>query len=218
MFSRFLDSFPKSLNSKIESSLGIIASAYEQYRKELGVCFNGGKDSVVLLDLVQRFHEENKCDFPMNSFFFKSPHEFPEMAEYVKNAENYWKQNFRVIESASLQQGLSTIVDKYGVNAIFLGVRQSDPKGGNLLPFTPTTEGWADAMRIFPLLEWEYSDIWEYLDVMKLPICDLYKRGYTSIGSPATTKPNPHLYDPLKGEYKHARELKDGSLERLGRL
>ena len=210
--------FSSILNTKIEESLSIINKAYLQFDRNLGVFFNGGKDSTVLLDLVNRYHQDQKLTYKMNSFFLKSPNEFPELTSYVKLAEKYWEQNFKVIKSNSLKIGLKMLAEQYNIKAYMLGVRGSDPEGKGIGFFQPTTPGWPKATRVFPLLNWNYDDIWMYLDGLKLPTCELYQKGYTSIGSISKTKPNPYLYDNESHTYKHARELKDGSLERCGRL
>jgi len=41
---------------------------------------------------------------------------------------------------------------------------------------------------------------------------------YTSIGSVDDTTPNEHLFDEKTKSYRPAYELKDGTLERAGRL
>jgi FAD synthetase len=72
-------------------------------------------------------------------------------------------------------------------------------------------------MRVLPILFWEYSDVWDYIKKENIPYCPLYKEGYTSIGGRRNTIPNPALKLD-DGTYRHAAELEDGSLERLGRV
>lgn len=219
MLNSFISSFPSPLNKKIEESFRIINLAYAKYRKDICVCFNGGKDSTVLLDLVYKYHTKTSIgqQIPLKSFFFDSKDEFPEMNKYIAEVQNYWKHDLTILETSSLKEGLDKIVGKYGMRAIFLGIRKSDPEGKKTKSFAPTTPGWPPAMRIMPLLDWDYKDIWKYIDTCNIPVCELYKRGFTSIGSPSKTSPNPHLYDSLTKIYKHARELTDDNLERIGR-
>lgn len=88
-------------------------------------------------------------------------------------------------------------------------------------------------MRVSPLLEWDYGQIWRFLREAKLPYCKLYDDGYTSLGSVSTSKPNPSLLVPpgsapvvLPGEagtvapgaHLPAYMLGDGELERAGRV
>ena len=80
-----------------------------------------------------------------------------------------------------------------------------------------TDNGWPKFLRIHPLLNWSYADIWAYIDEFAVPYCDLYSRGFTSIGSVSKTEPNPKLLK-ADGSFGHARELSDESFERDGRL
>ena len=76
-------------------------------------------------------------------------------------------------------------------------------------------------MRINPILPWSYSHVWTFLRSLSLPYPSLYDLGYTSLGSPANTKPNPALAytDQRTGEtrFRPAYMLEDHSLERKGR-
>ena len=46
------------------------------------------------------------------------------------------------------------------VKAIFVGTRRTDPHGGDLTHFDMTDHGWPGFMRIHPVIDWHYVDIW----------------------------------------------------------
>ena len=74
-------------------------------------------------------------------------------------------------------------------------------------------------MRINPILELSYDDIWRFLLRYELPYCCLYDRGYTSLGDIHSTIPNPLLYDRHLFKFKAADKLTlYPNAERFGRL
>ncbi|EDN03221.1 hypothetical protein HCAG_01085 [Histoplasma mississippiense (nom. inval.)] len=105
----------------------------------------------------------------------------------------------------------------------------------------PTTEnhGWPGFMRIHPVIDWHYAEIWAFIRHLGIEYCPLYDEGYTSLGGTNDTHPNPKLKiisnensndDPIqrpssssytpnggKARYSPAYELMDDDEERLGR-
>ena len=53
-----------------------------------------------------------------------------------------------------------------------------------------SSPGWPAFMRVNPILEWSYSDVWNFLRVTQVEYCLLYDKGYTSIGNTADTSAN----------------------------
>ena len=112
--------------------------------------------------------------------------------------------------------------DGRAVEAILVGTRRTDPHGGELTDFDKTDHGWPDFMRVHPVLEWRYGDVWAFLRHLGVEFCGLYERGYTSLGGTRDTRPNPLLRiaegNGGNGEmYKPAWRLEEEDQERAGR-
>jgi hypothetical protein len=68
--------------------------------------------------------------------------------------------------------------------------RRGDPNAEGQDLFCPSSAGWPAFMRVNPVLDWGYADVWALLRAAAVPYCALYDRGFTSIGSTADTRPN----------------------------
>ena len=81
------------LESKIAMTKNRISAWYDYWDGEVYVCFSGGKDSTVLLNLVREMYPEVPAAFTDTGL------EFPEIRDFVKTVDNVeWlkpKMNFR---------------------------------------------------------------------------------------------------------------------------
>ncbi|KAH8250543.1 hypothetical protein KR038_001470, partial [Drosophila bunnanda] len=206
--------------------------------EELIFCFNGGKDCTVLLDLLMRYLRQegiSSSDIPM--LYIKSGDSFAEIDDFVERCVASYRVKLVEYEG-SLKEALTHMAaDMPRIQAVFVGSRNTDPYCETLAPMQPTDIDWPPMMRLNPLLEWSYHDVWNYIHLNDVPYCSLYDKGYTSVGNRCNTIPNPHLRRPSdsqrdncdcitdsdcdpaeSGGYRPAWELEDPSLERAGRL
>uniref|UniRef100_M1CQA8 FAD synthase n=2 Tax=Solanum tuberosum TaxID=4113 RepID=M1CQA8_SOLTU len=120
------------------------------------------------------------------------------------------------------KSGLEALLKANPIRAIFLGVRIGDPTAVGQEQFSPSSPGWPPFMRVNPILDWSYRDVWAFLLVCKVRYCSLYDQGYTSIGSIHDTVPNALLCirndNNSEQKFRPAYLLADGRLERSGRV
>ena len=103
--------------------------------------------------------------------------------------------------------------DAQRVEAVLVGTRLGDPFAGRLCvsihcggcvltfylamtetlqTFAPTDADWPALMRVHPILDWTYADIWEFLRCPDLGDggvgwCDLYDYGWVAVIAPAVS-------------------------------
>ncbi|CAN6463642.1 unnamed protein product [Victoria cruziana] len=225
----------RRLQAKYKNAIYVIQRAFALYSfDEVAFSFNGGKDSTVLLHLLRAgyaLHQEHdsskgivegsKSECPLRTIYFESPCAFREINEFTYETASTYGLQLEII-SLDFKAGLVRLLKEKLVKAIFLGTRIGDPNAIGQEQFSPSSCGWPPFMRVNPILDWSYRDIWAFLLTCKVPYCSLYDQGYTSIGSIYDTVPNSLLSvsdsSGSKGSFRPAYLLADGRLERAGRV
>ncbi|KAJ7337430.1 hypothetical protein DFH08DRAFT_876816 [Mycena albidolilacea] len=112
-------------------------------------------------------------------------------ADYIESAP---KAVGKAKGAEGMKQALQIYKNKFpNIDAILIGTRRSDPHGATLSHRNMTDPDWPQFERINPIINWDYADVWTFLRKLKVPYCDLYDYGYTSLGSTYNTFPNPAL-------------------------
>ncbi|KAK0333475.1 3'-phosphoadenosine 5'-phosphosulfate sulfotransferase [Friedmanniomyces endolithicus] len=225
-------------------SLKVLEEALERYGlDELSLSYNGGKDCLVLLILYlsalhshatkpSPHHPTNDPSHPppprlpqaLQSVYIISPHPFHEVDDFVNTSLTTYSLDLARYAKPMKEAFAAYLSDYPAVKAIFVGTRRTDPHGAALKSFDPTDRGWPPFMRIHPVIDWHYAEIWAFIRELGIPYCGLYDMGYTSLGGTTDTHPNPALKgDPggggvvEEGGYRPAYELVEDGEERLGR-
>ncbi|KAF3331797.1 FAD synthase-like protein [Carex littledalei] len=229
------ESADRRLQTKYRNAVYVIQRAFALYPfKEVAFSFNGGKDSTVLLHLLRAgyyLHQDNtesckgdelSCiqNCPIRTIYFESPCAFPEIDSFTFDTASMYGLQLERIQS-DFKSGLEELMKEKPTKAIFIGTRIGDPNAIGQEQFSPSSTGWPPFMRVNPILDWSYRDVWSFILTCKVKYCSLYDQGYTSIGSIYDTVPNALLSmsdsSGPKGSFKPAYMLLDGRLERAGR-
>lgn len=216
----------------------LLFSRYEP--NEIFISFNGGKDCTAVLHLAATVARSR--GIPSFLCLYVTADTFPEVSrtsdEIKRKSRPYlepllYTQVEEFVELASRYYGLTIIrkprpmrsalmallKEELNLRASLVGMRKGDPGTANLQSFALTDPDWPPLMRVNPILNWSYSQVWSFLLKHNVPYCPLYDQGYTSLGNKNNTTKNPLLKDPDDpSSYLPAYTLTDVSAERKGRL
>ncbi|GHJ84442.1 hypothetical protein NliqN6_0844 [Naganishia liquefaciens] len=226
------------LGAAIRHALDVIDGVLDDYGEDhVAMSFNGGKDCTVLIHLLAaalyRRHPSHATDTPpyptpIPALYITAPLPFAALDAFVHTSATWYGLDL-IQYGGGMKRALAEFQASHtgqGVGAFFIGTRRGDPHGAKLGERTPTDPGWPRFMRVHPILEWRYADVWAFLRECRVPYCELYDQGYTSLGSTNNTHPNPCLLRPRSEDdnpavdeptYDPAYMLTDESKERAGR-
>ena len=117
----------------------------------------------------------NKNDekFPINFIYFHEDYPFEECLEFMENMKTlfninviyYNPKNLNVNRYEIMKEGLKFIIEEHKMKAIILGTRRTDPWASHQTNFTASdsSKGWPSFMRVNPILDWRYKNVWDFL-------------------------------------------------------
>ncbi|KAI4623004.1 uncharacterized protein J4E87_006097 [Alternaria ethzedia] len=134
----------KNVQEQTRTSLRVIGEALEKYRR----------------GLTQTPNPSSSIETAVQCVYIQDAHPFPEVEEFVAHSSKiYW---LALLEYAKPMKAAFAdyLKDTPSVKAILVGTRRTDPHGQHLKFFDPTDSGWPAFVRIHPVIDWHYVDIW----------------------------------------------------------
>ena len=216
---------------QMKSAMSTIGKALDQYgTRHLWFSQNAGKDNMVCFyllclvlmkkKLLNKDHFECREKFPINFVYFYEAEPFDECVLFMKNLSlicnlnvvNYCPEDVDKIQRYMImKQGLEHIINEYEMKAIILGTRATDPFASTQSDFSPSdsNNGWPEFMRVNPILNWRFNEIWDFLKSNTLAYPTPYDEGYTYLGEKMDTMKNPFQFDSETNSYLPAEHAND---------
>ncbi|KAL3157694.1 hypothetical protein ABBQ32_012130 [Trebouxia sp. C0010 RCD-2024] len=218
-----------SFQDKVQRAIACVSRTVDLYGVSgVAFSFNGGKDSTVLLHIIRAAIalplSERTADLNGDvhglkgicSFVFERGDDFPQILDFTNEMSRQYGLHVHKLH-ADFRSGVECLLETTKVKAIILGTRRGDPNANGQETFCPSSADWPPFMRVNPILDWSYADVWTFLRGTAVPYCSLYDEGYTSIGAIDNTVPNS-LLRKENGTFAPAYMLADGRMERAGRI
>jgi phosphoadenosine phosphosulfate reductase len=153
------------------------------------VAFSGGKDSIVILDLVQRAGVQYDVHYSQTTV------DPPEVTHYIKEhyPEVIWEKPrmsmFKLIEkkgmlpTRQIRFCCSELKEIGGAGrTVVTGIRWEESfRRANRSVFEESTRT-KNKWFLHPVIDWTSDDIWSYIHSREMPYCSLYDEGKTRIG------------------------------------
>lgn len=191
-----------TLEEKEKESRKLLKEAIEKFGMEkVAVAWSGGKDSTTVLHLIKQ--EFKKVIIPV--VFIDTSVKFKEIYSFRDKLAKEWNLNLIIVKN---EEALKTIkiaqnkeeccyllktiplreaITSHGWQALITAVRWDEQEARKNETYFSRRET-PPHTRIHPILHFRELDIWAYIRKYDIPYCELYHKGYRSLGCAPCTK------------------------------
>ena len=191
-----------TLEEKEKESRKLLKEAIEKFGMgKVAVAWSGGKDSTTVLHLIKQ--EFKKVIIPV--VFIDTSVKFKEIYSFRDKIAKEWNLNLIIVKN---EEALKTIkiaqnkeeccyllktiplreaITSHGWQALITAVRWDEQEARKNETYFSRRET-PPHTRIHPILHFRELDIWAYIRKYNIPYCELYHKGYRSLGCAPCTK------------------------------
>lgn len=191
-----------SLFEKINSANELINVAFGNTKHPV-IAFSGGKDSLIVLDLVRRIKPE------IVAVFCNTGNEYPETIRFVRTIDNVvWLKPLKTFKQCTEEYGLPVIKSKAkrhgnycclwlkekpannyyknnNVDLIFTGLTSDESRNRMMMLKRMGPYYYAKTEKRYkchPIYNWSSDDVWNYIKLKKLDYNAIYDKGMPRCG------------------------------------
>lgn len=177
------------------------SAAIKKHPDGYWVGFSGGKDSIVLLDLVKKANVKHTVHFNVCSV------DPPEVLRFIRQYYPHviWNKPritmFQLIvkhmmpPTRLIRYCCRELKERGGNDRIVVtGIRWEESAKRSKRRMLESCHRYAKKQYLNPILEWTDDEIWEYIHTNKLPYCCLYDEGFKRVGC---------IGCPMAGKYRY---------------
>ena len=96
----------------------------------------------------------------LQAIYIRHTRPFPEVDDFVATTSKEYHLDLATSDKPMKQALADYLQEMYEVKAVFVGTRRTDPHGADLIHFQETDGDWPRFMRIHPVIDWHYREVW----------------------------------------------------------
>lgn len=221
------EKFVKALEPKFRSSQDLLQWSFETYSDDIIYACSFGAEAMVLLDLIARVQTCAHIVFLDTHLHFNETYELIEqvreryptlhiemkqpkltLAEQAeKHGEKLWEKDANLCCQLRKIEPLKEAVS--GKAAWLSGVRREQSPARQKLSYLNQDDKF-EMVKICPLIDWTWEDVWTYIKEHELPYNSLHDQGYPSIGCIPCTRRVHEGEDLRSGRWSGAEKTECG--------
>ncbi|XP_050684195.1 FAD synthase-like isoform X2 [Leptidea sinapis] len=172
----------------LRESEEILQQCFTQFAlDQVFLSFNGGKDCTVLLDItinvLKEIYKQDDIAKRLKVVYMRTKGPFREIERFIKEIEAHYGIQLSVTEGEMKMALANVLEEDKRLRACLLGTRRTDPYSETLQFLQKTDPSWPQVLRVSPLLDWNYHQIWSYILQRNVPYCSLYGNGVPLVKS-----------------------------------